>query len=149
MKNWFLTILLALFTLTTLASPALAADQWHKFSAKDAIAGDLGKKTLNPKIRLYMKGEQHGKVVKQLGEYKANKRSNGFGHSAQSACDRAFISALVSLQERAEREGGNAVIDIYTITKDEKFESPDQYSCIKGAFVTNVALMGTVAKLAQ
>lgn len=149
MKRWFRTLLLGLFTLTVLVSPALAKDNWYQFSAKKAQASELGKEQLHPSIKLYMKGEQHGKVLKRLGEYEANKRTSAFGRSAQSACDRAFLSALKSLQARAEKEGGNAVIDIYTITKDKKFESAEQYSCIKGAFVTNVALMGTVVKLAQ
>ena len=149
MKIWSITILLGLFTLAAIATPALAKDTWHQFSARDAQIGDLGKKSLKPDIKLYMKGEKHGKVIKQLGEFKSNKRSNGFGKPARIACDRAFISALMSLQDRAAKEGGNAVIDIYSITKDKTFESAEEYSCIKGGFISNVALMGTVAELAE
>jgi len=149
MMKYFLMILLALFTLVLGATPILAKDNWHQFSATDAQVSELGKNSLKPGIKLYMKGEKHGKVVKRMGEYKSNKRSNAFAKSAQTACDRAFISALMALQDRAEKEGGNAVIDIYTITKDQKFESAEEYSCIKGGFVANVALMGTVAQLAE
>ena len=149
MKRWSVTILLGLFTLAIIATPAPAKDTWHRFSARDAQVGDVGKKGLNPDIKLFMKGEKHGKVIKRLGEYKSNKRSNGFGKPALIACDRAFISALSSLQDRAEKEGGNAVIDIYSITKDKIFESAEEYSCIKGGVISNVALMGTVAELAE
>ncbi len=149
MKKWFATIMLVLFSLVAVAIPALAKDNWHQFSARDAQLSPLGKDKLKPGIKLYMLGEKHAKVLKRLGEFKSNKRSNGFGKSAQNACDRTFISALMALQSRAEREGGNAVIDIYTITKNQKFESAEQYSCIKGGFVSNVALMGTVAELAE
>ena len=149
MTRWFGMILLCLLTLFTIATPALAKDSWHQFSAKEAQVGKVGTDSLKPGIRLYMKGEKHGKVIKQLGEFKSNKRSNSFGKSARSSCDRAFISALMSLQDRAEKEGGNAVIDIYSITRDKQFESVEEYSCIRGGFVTNVALMGTVAELAD
>jgi hypothetical protein len=148
MKKWF-AMLLVLFSLVTAATPVLAKDNWHQFSAGDAQLSPLGKEKLKPGIKLYMLGEKHAKVLKRLGEFKSNKRSNAFGKSAQNACDRTFISALMALQDRAVREGGNAVIDIYTITKNQKFESAEQYSCIKGGFVTNVALMGTVAELAE
>lgn len=149
MKKWFAMFMLVSFALAAFATPALAKDAWHQFSAKDAQASSLGKDKLKPGVKLYMLGEKHAKVLKRHGEFKSNKRSNGFGKSAQAACDRTFISALMALQDRALREGGNAVIDIYTITKDKKFESAEQYSCIKGGFVTNVALMGTVADLAE
>jgi len=149
MMKWLLLLLLGFYTLIAGTTPALAKDSWYQFSAKDAQASDLGKDSLNSEIKLFMKGENHAKAVKRLGEFKTNQRSNAFGHSAQSACDRAFISALKSLQERAVKEGGNAVVDIYTITKDKKFESAEEYSCLKGGFVANVALMGTVAQLAE
>ena len=148
MRSCFRIVLPGLITLMFVATPVLAKDTWHQFSAKEAQASTLGKDKLNPSIKLFLKGEKHAKVIKNIGEFKSNKRSNAFGKSAQAACDTAFISALMSLQDRAEKEGGNAVVDIYTITKDKKFESAEQYSCIKGALITNVALMGTVVKLA-
>ena len=149
MKIIFTVAMLSLFCLGIAATPVLAKDNWHQLSVKDAKNSPLGKDKLRPEIKLYMKGQKHSKVKKTFGEYKANKRTNGFGKSAQQACDRAFVSALMALQDRAVREGGNAVIDIYTITKDKTFESAEEYSCIKGGFVTNVALMGTVATIAK
>lgn len=149
MKSCFRIVLLGFITLMVIATPALAKDAWHQFSAKEAQASKLGKDKLNPDIKLFMKGEKHAKVIKKMGEYKANKRSNAFGKSAQATCDTSFLSALITLQDRAVKEGGNAVIDIYTITKDKKFESAEQYSCLKGGVVSNVALMGTVVQLAK
>ena len=149
MKKWLCVIMFGFFSLALTALPCLAADTWHQFSAKEAQNGTLGKDKLKPDIKLFMKGEAHPKVIKTLGEFKSNQRTNGFGKSAQVACDRAFISALIALQGRVEKEGGNAVIDIYTITKDKIFESAEEYSCIKGGFVTNVALKGTVVILTE
>ncbi len=149
MRTLFLGILLSTFCCGAIVPKAQAKDAWHQLSVQDAKESALGQEKLRPDIGLYMKGQNHPKVMKTMGEYKTNQRTNGFGKSAQQACDRAFISALMTLQDRAAKEGGNAVIDIYTITKDKKFESATEYSCIKGGFVTNVALMGTVANIAK
>lgn len=149
MKTLVTILLVGTFFISGISGQALAADNWYQLSAQDAINSTLGKEKLRPEIGLYMKGQSHPKVLKKMGEFKANQRTNGFGKSAESACERVFVSALMALQSRAEREGGNAVIDIYTITKDKKFESATEYSCIKGGFVTNVALKGTVVKLAK
>ena len=147
MKNILMIGLLFTFFVSGMGAQALAADSWHQLSAQEAINSSLGQEKLQPEIALYMKGQSHPEVLKTLGEYKTNQRTNGFGKSAKSACDRVFISALMALQDRARKEGGNAVIDIYTITKDKEFSSATEYSCIKGGFVTNVALMGTVATI--
>lgn len=149
MKKHLSIVLLVLLTLSVTASPSLAKDAWHKFSAKEAQSSELGKEKLDANVKLYMKGQKHGKASKTYGEFKSNKRTNSLGKSAQGACDRAFISALLALQSRASKEGGNAVIDIYSITKDKKFESASEYSCVKGSIVTNVALSGTVVKIGK
>ncbi|HEY5674210.1 MAG TPA: hypothetical protein VIR78_10925 [Malonomonas sp.] len=149
MKRGLGGIIVVLFALVLAAPQAFAADAWHQFSAKQAQSSQLGKDKLNPDIKLFMKGEGHAKIIKSYGEFKTNQRSNGFGKSAEVACEKAFISALIALQGRAVKEGGNAVVDIYTITKDKVFESAEEYSCIKGGFVTNVALKGTVVTLAE
>lgn len=140
---------LVFLVIMVVSTPALAKDEWLQFSAKEAKTSPLGVEKLKPEIKFYMKGESHPKVLKQMGEFKSNKRSNAFGKSGQTACDTAFISALKAFQDRAEKEGGNAVIDIYTITKNQKFESAEQYNCLKGGFSANVALMGTVVKIAE
>lgn len=149
MRQLIAVAVVSLFCLGLLSTPVLAKDNWHQLSVEDAKNSALGQEKLRPEIKIYMKGQKHSKVKKMIGEYSTNKRTNGFGKSAQQACDRAFISALMALQDRAVKEGGNAVIDIYTITKDKTFESAKEYSCIKGGFVTNVALKGTVATLAE
>jgi len=126
-----------------------AADQWFEFPAAQAITSPLGQEKLLPNIPVFMKGQSHPGVVKKFGEFKSNQRSSKFGKSVQEACDTAFLSGLIALQKRAEREGGNAVVDIYTITKNQKYESPKNYKCIAGSMISNVALMGTVVKLGK
>jgi uncharacterized protein YbjQ (UPF0145 family) len=88
-------------------------------------------------------------VAKTIGEWTSNKKTNAFNKSDQEACDIAFISAAVSLQDRAKREGGNAVINIHSVYKNDKFESGSEYLCGAGATMAGVALRGTVVTLGK
>lgn len=130
-----------------LVSTAQAADVWYELSAKDAYSSGLDKGNLNADIKLFMKGERTPGVAKKYGEFQSNKRSNAFGKSKESACQMAFLSAIIALQQRAVREGGDAVIDIYSNTKDKVYESAEKFNCISGAMTANVSLKGTVVKL--
>lgn len=47
----------------------------------------------------------------------------------RSIVHRAFMSAAIALQERAKREGGNAVVDIKSITKHNDLVSATQFRC--------------------
>ena len=69
------------------------------------------------------------------------------GTVANSLLAVLFISAAVSLQDRAKREGGNAVINIHSVYKNDKFESPTEYLCGAGSTMAGVALRGTVVTL--
>jgi uncharacterized protein YbjQ (UPF0145 family) len=53
----------------------------------------------------------------------------------------------MQLQERARREGGNAVINIVSNYKDIPFSSETQYECGAGNVVGGVALRGEVVQL--
>ena len=60
---------------------------------------------------------------------------------------RAFMSAMLSLQQRARTEGGNAVIGITKCYKKIVTESETQYMCGAGAIMAGVAFRGEVVKL--
>ena len=80
----------------------------------------------------------------RLGEWTSNKKTNAFNKSDQEACEVAFISAAVSLQQRARREGGSAVVNIRSVYKNDNVESEKDYLCGNGAVMAGVALRGTV-----
>ncbi|PLX82650.1 MAG: hypothetical protein C0614_06015 [Desulfuromonas sp.] len=96
-----------------------------------------------------MKGQKRPSASGETREFTANKRANKFGKSAEEACQNAFISALLTFQQRADKEGRNTVIDLYSVTKDKRFESADQYSCLVGGIMANVALRGKVANIGK
>jgi len=132
----------------SIAIPAVARDDRLKFPVDAALAkGQNYKEKLDPQIKLYFGKPSKLKVAKTIGEWTSNKKTNAFNKSDQEACNIAFISAAVSLQDRAKREGGNAVINIHSVYKNDKFESPTEYLCGAGSTMAGVALRGTVVTL--
>jgi uncharacterized protein YbjQ (UPF0145 family) len=132
------------------ALPAAARDDRLKLPVEAALAkGQNYKQKIDPQIKLYFGKQSRVKVAKTIGEWTSNKKTNAFNKSDQEACDIAFISAAVSLQDRAKREGGNAVINIHSVYKNDKFESTTEYMCGAGATMAGVALSGTVVTLGK
>ncbi len=54
---------------------------------------------------------------------------------------------MISLKERAELEGGNAVVDIQSNYQNNLTTSNDTFQCGAGAIVAGVALTGRVVTL--
>lgn len=100
---------------------------------------------LNPEIKMYFgKSEIKGK---NLGTYTANKRTNSSNKPSYEACQIAFLSAVKSLQNRAVKEGGNAVVNIHSYYKGVPQWSDTTYRCEDGHVATAVTLRGTVIKM--
>jgi hypothetical protein len=130
------------------ALPAEARETFHDLSVEDAKQSTLGQEKLLD-LPIYMKGQKHPKVAKDLGVFTSNRRTNAFNKSDEQACEVAFLSALIALQKRARAEGGDAVVDVRSITKHNDLESATQFRCVAGAVIANVALEGRVVRLGK
>src|SRR5262245_6507964 len=80
-------------------------------------------------IKLYFGSQKTPAVERKMGEFTSNKKTNAANKSDQEACDIAFITAAAALQQRARKEGGDAVINIKSVYKNEDFQSPKEYMC--------------------
>lgn len=129
------------------AQAAEARDDAMVLSVQDALNSPKAKGVLDGSIAFYFGKTHHPAVVKEFGTYSTNKKTNGFGKSDVDACNWALLSALVTLQERAQKEGGNAVINIESNYKKKEKSFDSEFECHAGAFVTGVALKGDVVKL--
>ena len=145
MQKLTIALMAAVVTLTSV--PALARDDRLRFSIKDALATEAAKKVLNGEVRFYFGNQEHGPVEKNFGEFSSNKKTNAFTKSDRQACERAFLSALISFQQRAQREGGNAVINLRSNYRNVEFTSDTEFECGAGAIIAGVTLKGTVVKL--
>ena len=126
---------------------AFGADRKMKFTLEDAMMYGEVRDLMEGHITMSF-GENPNMVVEEkFGTFKTSKRTNAFRKEAGDACAHALASALISLQERAEREGGNAVVDIMSNIQNHEESSTTEYSCLVGSMMVNVALKGTVVNI--
>lgn len=131
------------------AGPALARDDHKMYPLAEALQTQGAKDKLDPGVRLFFGDQSHPQVAAEFGQWKTNKKTNGFNKSDQEACEWVFLSAVLELQERAREQGGNAVIEIKSNYKSEEHSSETEYMCGSGALMSGVAFKGKVVKLAN
>ncbi|HEY8120744.1 MAG TPA: excinuclease ABC subunit A [Myxococcota bacterium] len=142
LARYWLVVLLVL----ACSAAAFARDTFHDLDAAKARAEGHGHENLLA-VPLFMAGAPHAAIASDLGVFTSNRRTNAAGKSDEEACQIAFLSALISLQSRAQALGADAVVDIRSITKHNDLESATQYRCVAGNIVANVALQGRMVKL--
>jgi hypothetical protein len=130
-----------------LAGPAAARDERIMFPIRDGLDTPVAKAKLDRGVRLHFGGGSPGGVAKDFGVWKSNKKANAAFREDKVACERAFLSALLSLQERARKMGGNAVINIASNYRDVPTSSATQYMCGAGTIMAGVALTGRVVRV--
>ncbi|MCX4025397.1 excinuclease ATPase subunit [Endozoicomonas sp. SM1973] len=147
MKLKALCTLLAFSTLAI--SSVEARDTRTMYSIQEALSKPAAKEKLLPNVPLYFGNQPTPRVLKRLGEYMSNKKTNAFNKSDKEACQWVILSALISLQQRAIQEGGNAVVNIKSYYKKNEISSTTEFECGAGALIAGVTLKGTVVKLAR
>jgi hypothetical protein len=125
-----------------------ARDDKLTFSIHGALDRAEFKQKLDPGVQLYFGATWHAAPTEDKGIFKTNKKTRAFGRSDQDACDWAFLSALLQLQERARQMGANAVVEIESVYKNTPLVSEKEYLCGAGGMMSGVALNGRIVKLA-
>jgi uncharacterized protein YbjQ (UPF0145 family) len=98
-------------------------------------------------ILFFFGDEQHGEVLKDLGEIKTSKKTNAFGKPDEEACHWVFLSAMKALKAHAIKKGGNAVINIRSNYRNNQTSSSETFKCDAGTWVAGVALIGTIIEM--
>lgn len=145
MKHVALAILFA--TTCATASPVLARDERQMYPVDSALSTPVAQEKLDKGVKLYFGNQKHAKPVTDHGEWATNKKTNALNKSDREACEWAFLSAVLELQERARKQGGNAVVNIKSNYKNTETISDTEYMCGAGTVMAGVALKGTVVKL--
>lgn len=125
---------------------AQAADQMHQLNFKEAVDRAVADGFLDGSVKFYLAGTRSGGKVISKGLV-TNKKTNGFGKSAENACDHVLRSALIQFQNTAKAKGANAVTNIVSFYKSNETKSTTTYECAKGTAVAGVALKGDIVKL--
>ncbi|HQU88520.1 MAG TPA: excinuclease ATPase subunit [Denitromonas sp.] len=131
------------------SQPVFARDTHHNFPLSDAMSASAAQDKLDPEIKFFFGTQRHPKVIKRIGEWGTNKKTNAFGKDDKVACEWAFLSAMLELQERVKKEGGNAVINIKSNYRGKETSSNETYECGAGAIMAGVALKGTVVRISR
>lgn len=127
------------------AASVQAADATSNFDFKAAVDRALADGTLDGSVKFYLKGNKSGgRVIEK--EIVTNQKTNGFGKSAETACDWVLRSALLQLDKAAKARGANAVTNIVSYYKKNETQSSTTYECHKGMAVAGVALKGDLVK---
>ena len=140
------TVVLCLLILLVGAPAVSARDSYRTYPVKEALEkGENEGRLLD--VDLYFGDQKHPAIAQSMGVFATNKKTNAFGKSDRVACDWVFLSAILQLQQRALREGGNAVINIKSNYRNIEFVSDTEYRCGAGNIMAGVALVGTVVKI--
>lgn len=141
--------LLLLLASMLIVSSTFARDDIGDYSVKETLALEQSKSKLGDEVSFYFGNQKHPGVQKNFGEVATNKKTNAFGKSDKEACQWVFLSAMISLKERALREGGNAVINIKSNYRNDLTTSNDTFKCGAGAIMAGVALVGEVVLISK
>lgn len=143
--NFRLAFIPLIFT-TLITSNVFARDDALMLPIADAMNAAAAQEQLNQGIKFFF-NKSGGTAKQKYGTFTSNKKTNAFNKSDVEACNWVFLSAMVALQQRAIREGGDAVVDIHSYYKKNEMRSDDNFECHAGKIMAGVALRGTVVKL--
>ena len=138
-----------LFALLFSASTGDARNTVHQLPVADALAEGEAKGVLLDGIALYFGDAAHPAIVSSHGQFTSNRKTNAFNKSDEEACNWVFLTAIKSLQERARKQGGNAVINIYSYYYKNEFVSETEFECGAGTMVAGVTMIGDVVTLEE
>jgi uncharacterized protein YbjQ (UPF0145 family) len=139
----------ALLAVMSTAIPASASDDMKKFPIAGAMAANDAQNRLGDSVKFYFGDQPTPPVLERILTDKTSLRTNGFGKSAEKACNWVFLSAMLQLQKRAKDLGADAVINIVSNYKNVEMSSQTEFECADGALMAGVALKGDFVKLAK
>jgi len=138
----------ALVLLAVLVAPLAASARNDEviLPVQGALESEVGDRVPTD-VKFFMKGQSHPGVAKEMATLSTNQSTRGAFRSDSSACNVAFVSALRKLASRAQQSGGDAVINVVSITREKTTESATEFRCVAGSVVVHVGLKGTIVKL--
>ena len=146
MKQKFIFIALACLFVTGVCQ---ARDDLNRYSVEEALNTSDAQSKLNKGYTFLFGKQEHKEVVSNHGEFMSNKKTNAFNKSDKQACQWAFLSAMLTFQDRVAKEGGNAVINIRSYYKKHDFTSETEFECGNGSLMAGVTLVGDVVTLKE
>jgi uncharacterized protein YbjQ (UPF0145 family) len=127
--------------------PAHARDTRHMLPVASAMEAKDAQEKLDGSVKFYFGDQQTPKVLAQFGDEVSNRKTNAFGKADVTACNWAFLSALVAFEKKAKALGANAVVNIRSFYKKNEVSSQTEFECHAGAVMAGVALKGDFVRI--
>jgi len=147
MKFFLVSFVFLIPLFVTLSSEA--RDDRNMWSINEAMNASDAKQRLGNSVRFYFGNHGHPAVATNFGDFLSNKKTNAFNKTDKKACQWNFLSAMLTFKARAQKMGGNAVINIRSYYKKNEISSETQFECGSGTFVSGVTFLGDVVKLQE
>ncbi|TCS35545.1 hypothetical protein EDC30_11013 [Paucimonas lemoignei] len=148
MKKWISSFVVCGAALAAVGN-VHARDTKHLLPIETAMAVADSKDKLEGNVKFYFGNQKSPKVLAKLGSDSTSKKTNAFGKSDETACNWAFLSALVQLEKRAIQLGANAVVNVVSNYQHNVYSSPTEFECHAGGIMAGVALKGDFVKIAN
>jgi uncharacterized protein YbjQ (UPF0145 family) len=140
--------MIAMAVLAAAATSAMAADSKVMLPIAGAMAANGAEAKLNNGVKFFFAGQPTPAVGEKLGQDKTSQKTNSFGKSAETACNWAFLSAMLRLEKRAKELGADAVVNIVSNYGNIENPSATEFECHEGNIMAGVALKGDFVRLA-
>jgi uncharacterized protein YbjQ (UPF0145 family) len=101
---------------------------------------------LGDSVKFYFGHQKTPAVASRLGSDQTSQKTNSVGKTPERACNWAFLSAMLRLQQRARELGADAVVNIVSNYKNVETASETEFECHDGAIMSGVALKGDFVK---
>ncbi len=136
-----------MLALLLLTFKAYARDDLKTYDFNSVVERGYSEGILDENIRFILKGNNVPKIVNNHGEFKVNRKTNGFGKPGKKSCDWALLSALKSLQEQAKSLQANYVVNIISNYKSNEYQDSEKYQCGVGFLMSGVALKADIVQI--
>jgi len=147
MKTRFYLAMLILVAALSAPDSSTARNTKVMWPIADAMATPDARSRLGTGVQFFFGNSAHPGVAKSFGVFTSNKKTNGTNKTDKEACEWAFLSAMLSFQQRAVELGGNAVINIRSYYDKNEVSSETEYECGSGALMSGVTFQGEVVTL--
>lgn len=129
--------------------PAHGRDTRHLLPIAAGLENKDAQEKLDGSIKFFFGAQQHPMILTKLGTDVSNRKTNAVGKSDERACNWAFLSAMIALQNRAKQLEANAVVNIVSYYQKVVMSSETEFECHAGAVIAGVALKGDFVKIAD
>lgn len=146
MKTTSMKLLVCAIALLGAAATAQARDNKLMLPVSGAMADNDAQGRLGDSVKFYFGNQKTPAVASRLGSDQTSQKTNSVGKTPERACNWAFLSAMLRLQQRAKELGADAVVNIVSNYKNVENSSETDFECHDGAIMSGVALKGDFVK---